>query len=591
MKLDSPAHRKSIRLQKKLFHTLRQEVDRLFGKMPESIRTYDQENRHDFRLKPGAGKSISKTQLIDAVCAADVTFIADFHTFDQAQRTALRIMREAVERTNCHWAVGLELIPSHYQERLDDFQKGKLTTRAFLEAIHYTEDWGFPWSNYAPIFNWARKKGIPLIALDRPKELYKTNESSDLMERDRWAAGRIIQTFQESVKPMKMLVLFGELHVGSKHLPLQLKQVSRSVGKRHLKSKLRSVSIHQNEDKLYWKLAMENREFNTQILQLKRNIFCVFSSTPWAKLQSLVNWAEGGDLSIEPHHQAQSDQPELTDLEDENPVDFLSLIRIYGNTLSEFLTVPAPQGPHGYEALNVVGIHHADSIHSLGRKEGFGPDEIRMIRFHLAYHFRMLIPKLGIAYLATPSHNGAAEIAAIHLLSATRKNHYPLSFRRPDDFYRVLLESAFGFFGSLILNPRRKCDLPTDHDQRIKSLKDGGVPHLPFELEARVLTLEILKTAARNVGRLNPGLEERIQDKRQWPVLLLSCRFVGRILGKMLHLEILTGKAEIATVRRVFLNTPRSSMSTENLSFQSGFELLLENLSPVDLGPSKQDHL
>jgi hypothetical protein len=505
--------------------------------------------------------------------------------------------------------IGLELIPSHYQAILDSFQNGNLSTGAFLEAIHYSEDWGFPWSNYAPIFNWAKKNKIPIVALDRPKEVIRTGDSGDLHERDRWAAGRILQTFQEKnpsanqkgnqdakSKPLKMFVLFGELHIGSKHLPSQLSRLSQKLRIRPLKW----LSIHQNEDRLYWKLAVENLELCTQILQLKKNIYCVFSSTPWAKLQSLVNWAEGGEptvpLSESTYRPSRVDQQSQ---EDEDAVDFLSLIRIYGDTLSEFLGSAAPSGSLRYEELNVVTIHQAESIQNLGKRDGLTQNEIRTLRFHLAHHFRFLLPKLKLGYLATPSHNGAAEIAAIYLLSSGHSISHSLSLESTEDFYRLILESAFGFFGSLILNPRRKCDLPIDHMQRIKNLKAGSIPYLPLELEARMLALEILRSTPRNFQRLHSNLEELITKKNLDPQLILAYRFAGRIFGKLLHLEILAGSLKLDTVHEIFLEPIFPPRTTETISthsatpyaYQKRFEFLLEKLSPIDLGPSKQDQL
>jgi uncharacterized iron-regulated protein len=63
------------------------------------------------------------------------------------------------------------MIPSHLQWALDRFQSGDLSLDSFHEAIHYRKEWGFPWKHYAPLFEWARKKRIRVLALNRPKEL------------------------------------------------------------------------------------------------------------------------------------------------------------------------------------------------------------------------------------------------------------------------------------------------------------------------------------------------------------------------------------------------------------------------------------
>lgn len=592
---DSSTHRKLLLLQKRIFKSLRAEADRLLGQMPEAIKKYEREYRSDFsRIRKN--QSVTKASLIKTIRSADVTFIGDFHTFTQAQRTALRIIR-AAQQPGENWFIGLELIPSRFQKALDDYQAGALTLQKFHQIIHYREEWGFPWENYAPIFDWARANGVRLIALNRPKELLSPKNSrdhSDLIKRDQWAAGVITDLFASeriAKRKAKMVVLYGELHIGKRHLPRQLSKISPAL----LKKPLRSVLIHQNVDHLFWGLAHKGREVHTEIMKLARDTYCVFSGTPWAKLQSLVIWAEGGpprgsDARWDSGG-VESDEYEDEDGPDEHAMDYLSLMRTYGDVIAEFLGVHPPS----YEALHALTINDADFVDSLSGDPHFTADEFRLIQQHVLSNQRMYIPRSEIAYLATPSQNAAAELAAVHLLrSHTRSKAIlaSLGLRSPshpkdgenvvDDYYRVVLEAAFGFLGSLIMNPRRKCDLAADHQRRVQALAAGSEKKsYPLEKEARELAVAVLRGRAAD-AKITVFLE----SARLRAAAMFSAHYVGQVLGKRLHKGLLDEQITIELIRSLFF-----ARVGVQLTFEERYMELLKALQGAAVAPSKTETL
>ena len=166
-----------------------------------------------------------------------------------------------------------------------------------------------------------------------------------------------------------MIALYGELHVGSRHLPAQLSKISKA----HLKKSLSWITIHQNVDRLFWQLA--DQELKTEVVQIKKNVFCVFSSTPWTKLQSWVNWTEGGTH-------------DLTDGDtDYQSLDYLFMMKTFGTTICKFLGVPVPS----YEALSTCTINQTESLRSLYDGDLFKTDELQVIRFHVANNQRIFI--------------------------------------------------------------------------------------------------------------------------------------------------------------------------------------------------------
>ncbi|MCM2323584.1 MAG: ChaN family lipoprotein [Oligoflexia bacterium] len=543
-----------LQLQRRIFRSLRAESRRLLGPQPESIVRYEREFERDFRAKRPL--AIAKPELVRAVRAADVTFVADFHTFEQAQRTALRVLREAA-RPGENWIVGLELVSTRQQRELDDFQAGRISLEEFQRAIHYQEEWGFPWRNYAPLFQWARENDVRLIALNRPPELRalldrrgqatrsqpRDGTERDLDKRDRWAAGVITDLFASAARaktPPRLLVLYGELHVATAHLPRALQSVSRQF----LGEPLSSIVIHQNHDGLYWKLARAGKENRSEILQLRKGLYCVLSGTPWAKLQSLVSWAEG--LPGEGDAVAETDDE---DGGEPTPVDYLSLMKTFGETLSELLGLK----PVSWSGLQAWTIEQADFAHGFAHRD-FTPWELRLLRSHVVANRRFYLPGGQLAYLGSPSINYAAELAAIHLLrQGTRTPGFVI--HGANDYFRQALDAAFGFFGSLLINPRRKCDLPQDHARILRENRARSGAKL--DQLARQLALESLR----------PGFAERpLPAKSAFPKAgapasrklegalrgELAARYAGHIVGKRLHLAFLSGRASAADVREVF---------------------------------------
>lgn len=511
------AHARLQRLQRRIYLSLEREAERLLGTPPASIRNYQRAAERDFR---GRHRFSTKEELVTQIRLHDVTFIADYHTFGQAQRTALRLMREAVlpgER----WALGLELIPSHCQPALDAFQARKISTHKFHELIRYREEWGFPWKNYVPLFEWAREHRVRLIALNRPRELlYRSlmsqaaeKNGKDLLARDQWAAGIITDLIAHD-SGLRMLVLYGGHHVGRCHLPAQLTRVSRAF----IKRPLRSISVHQNHAALYWKLARKARELHAQVLKLRGGeAYAVFSATPWAQLQSLIGSAEGEDLeAADGEH------------DDSGPLDYLSLMGAYGSVIAEFLGLPGRHA-QAFSSLSIRAIEEADFIESIG-EERLSLGGRRLAEALIGANERFYLPREQLAYLASPSPNSAAEFASIHLLRQHAKTSDFYSGGR-EDFFRLVLEAAFGFLGSLVLNPRRKCDLPRDHERRLAQLTRGTRPAFAGEKLARKLTVELLSARGREraLGRIPASASARALPA-WW-----AARAVGQVLAKQLH--------------------------------------------------------
>mmetsp|Transcript_2842 Transcript_2842/g.4029 ORF Transcript_2842/g.4029 Transcript_2842/m.4029 type:complete len:351 (+) Transcript_2842:61-1113(+) len=63
-------------------------------------------------------------------------------------------------------SIGLEQIQIQFQSVLDNFIAGSISEEQMLEQTQWSTRWSWPYENYRPVFNLARKLQIPLIALN-----------------------------------------------------------------------------------------------------------------------------------------------------------------------------------------------------------------------------------------------------------------------------------------------------------------------------------------------------------------------------------------------------------------------------------------
>lgn len=68
-------------------------------------------------------------------------------------------------------ALGLEMVAQPYQPVLDAYNRGEITLDVMFRDTQWPKRWGYPSSNYAPVFEAARSHNMPLVALDVPAVL------------------------------------------------------------------------------------------------------------------------------------------------------------------------------------------------------------------------------------------------------------------------------------------------------------------------------------------------------------------------------------------------------------------------------------
>ncbi len=99
-----------------------------------------------------------------------VVFVGELHPRYDHHLEQLEIIRRMYAQ-DPRLAIGMEMFQQPFQAALDDYVAGNVDVDALLRETEYYQRWRMDFRLYAPILQYAREHGIPLIALNVPTEL------------------------------------------------------------------------------------------------------------------------------------------------------------------------------------------------------------------------------------------------------------------------------------------------------------------------------------------------------------------------------------------------------------------------------------
>lgn len=232
-----------------------------------------EENLYNHSVRDFTSSSLE--ELFNKIAESQVIYVGDFHTFDQSVKNLIRFMK-VLHKKETDLLIGLEMINYDHHEVLEGFMDSVLTEREFLEGINYSESWRFPWSHYKEIFKFAKHNKIKVIPL---------NSNGDLESRELFAA-QILEAEIKKNSESSVLVLFGEMHITPNKLPKKLKQ--------KCEKEINQTIIYQSLDEVYWNSILEKDKIDDfQVVKFTDDEYCMISSPPWMKYESLCYWYEG----------------------------------------------------------------------------------------------------------------------------------------------------------------------------------------------------------------------------------------------------------------------------------------------------------
>jgi hypothetical protein len=508
-------------LQRGVQRRLQAQVRAYTGGHSPALERYYREYLRDFRRYHAPS---NYGELYQAMLESDLVLVGDYHTLRQSQQVALGLVERAAldSRPAC---LALEMVRAEHQLHLDAFLTGSMDEAAFLRAIEYRQTWNFEWGNYRPLFDAARRAGMRVVGVN--------HVAGSLRDRDARIA-ETLATLVRAAPERRVLVLIGDLHLATNHLPAELERRLDGV-----RPAPRQLLVYQNSDSLYWNLAQRGSDTETQVVRLGRDRYCVLEVPPYVKLQSYLGWEQAQERwSEDASWDGEAGGPSCA-----------AMVEHIARRLAAFLGMP-PVDAH----VDVYGQLDEAFFDALAGCE-LDSERRREIQLHAFSNRSVWVPELNAVYLPYFSINHAAEEAA-HVLQTRTGGFAPVAGDRFEDFYARILWAGIGYAASKIVNPRRR----TVGEPELRQFSHAASrrlhePDLAFrKLVARFVLQHREQERAQAGGRR--GRLKQIYEQ-ELEVTLEICWTLGGLLGERLHAAVRQGRLEPAELRAL-VTAPRS---------------------------------
>lgn len=456
-------------------------------------------------------KIVEVEEVEKAMMGAQIVYVGDYHTLNQSQRSFLRVLRSFVQKSS-NFVIGFEIIQARHQPLLDRYMRGKLSDETFLKKIGFREHWFFDlWNNFRPLFDFVRYHAIPIYGIEADAE------GGSLSSRDRETARAIFDIYQKD-RSKKIFVFIGDLHLAPSHLP---KEVSKIFKKG--KIPLKTVTLFQNSDSIYWKLAARAKE-EALLVKIADNQYCRMHTPPIICQQSYLNWLE--------HEEGVFDY-----------ADAKQTFTQYLDQVAVFLGIKLGKEKEDVEVFTCGDLSF---LKRLRETRAFTKRELKEIKRQILHSESYYIPKKKFVYLANVSVNHAAEEASHTLKHLCAGEEFPRPMQ--DAFYANALHEALGFFGSKIINPNRKCLRPSDAKKLVQYLEESRAA------SARALQYKVAKLFLEHQERVKKGEAFHANKITALSVDLFLgvTHAIGYYLGERMFYGMLSGVVTKEEVRALF---------------------------------------
>jgi len=413
------------------------------AEVEREIRAQDSHGRRkylrEFSNAFGSYDSLLDSQQIqNAVRAADIVLIGDYHALPAAQRYAASLIEQRALAGDRPVVLGVETIFVRDQHILDEWWRREIDENELRQRIRFDLDWGYDWNPFHELLVTARDHAEGLYGLDcMPRENLRK-----IGARDRHAGVKIAE-IRERHPGAVIFVLFGESHLAPGHLPrLLCEQLPEA----------KMLTVLQNVDALYWRAAGEAVD-KVEAVRVNDSVVCVFNATPLEKYESyrlfLDQWSRsdsGPDFA-----------PTIYNLID-SLASFLEINRYspHNSTQPKFLVDLLPE-VHGTAS-------HAVLRRLLSRR-AIAETRLANMLASVAERGSAYFPEVNAFYVREFQLVHAAEDAARFLHHACRGLPDRRSANDPrgtgsapstlDDFYTRVVENALAYCGSRVLYPAR----------------------------------------------------------------------------------------------------------------------------------------
>ena len=113
----------------------------------------------------------AREELIEQMADKRVLFIGEVHASVAHHENQLRIIQSLYAHYP-DFAIGVEYFQQPFQHHLDDYIAGRIGEKEMLRKTEYYKRWKIDYRMLRPIFEFAREKHIPILALNVSEELH-----------------------------------------------------------------------------------------------------------------------------------------------------------------------------------------------------------------------------------------------------------------------------------------------------------------------------------------------------------------------------------------------------------------------------------
>ncbi|UOF01929.1 ChaN family lipoprotein [Bdellovibrio reynosensis] len=487
---------KWIRIRKDLYLQMEKQVRHRLGEDSPELMHYRQTYHREFAKK---WTTSTKEELLEQIKSSQILLIGDFHALHQSQRAQMRILRQLPKDRKV--VIAVEFFEAADQEKINSYLSGKMSEKEFLKAVQWQSKWGFPWEHYRPLMRWAQKHKISVYGINKS---YKKRNATTLKSRDVYAGKKIAELVGKYPDHL-VFAIYGDLHLAKSHIPQQIEvQLGRPFAKKILR-------IFQNAEQIFFQLLSREIEANTDLVRISQNVFCLMSVPPWVKWQNYLMYLEQAyDLELD----------EDDEDDEEYALDYTDHVGRYVKIISEELGLTV--------TLADLSVYTAqDSSFWTQLRENYDAKKLKWIEAMISERMSFYLPEIQAAYLARGTVNHAAALATryIHALSSQTEKVFTDPAK---DFLGLIWNEAVAYFGSKIINHKRKTDTIADIKSSLASRgpSDLGKEALQLALSQKMHELMVI------TGVPQHRLQARPRKNLSY---LVAANLLGAMLGERLY--------------------------------------------------------
>lgn len=504
--------KKWFQIRYDLYLSLKEQVRARIGGDPADLRRYRKPFREEAR-KPW--RLSNQKALLEAISKTDVVLCGDFHPLEQSQKAFVRILRTS-QNSKKKKVIALECYFIEHQKIWEQYLSGHISETQFLKQIDWGKIWPFPWANYKPIIKWAQKNNVNIYPCN-------TLQTQNLKQRDELAA-HLLQKLYETHKDKNVIlfVLYGDLHLAQPHLPKALKNSALK--------KIKICRVFQNIDEIYFEIIKRDESHGVEVVQKDPLTFCLLGVPPWVKWQSYLMFLE--EYADKNLYEAE--------------IEFTDHVVRYVQFLSEEFGTQV--------SLHQCAIYSAQDDHFLDRIKGHLPNQqIKIIERMVEEGYSFFIPEVFWGYLGRVTVNHASSLAMQYFFyefTQTRR----LPWNMPKDFCKMIWLEAVSYFGSKLVNPKRKTESLKDLKMSLISREKEGFGQEALKLALAQRVREMMGASGRQLN---------FKPKNKWSYFL-AAHMLGALLGERLYTAYVQNKKN----KKIILQLISKSMdSVEFIKF------------------------